>query len=85
MTLRIVHVASGREWRGGQMQVWPLARALQRPGVDQVVVTSTPTDPASAAGSMKIGARTVQSSSDRAMAERILAVYRSIGQATGNQ
>ena len=28
MTLRIVHVASGREWRGGQRQVWLLARAL---------------------------------------------------------
>ena len=40
MTLRVVHVASGREWRGGQRQVWLLARALARTGaVDQVVVT----------------------------------------------
>ena len=40
MTLRVVHVASGREWRGGQRQVWLLARALARTGaVTQVVVT----------------------------------------------
>ena len=40
MTLRVVHVASGREWRGGQRQVWLLARELARGGdVDQVVVT----------------------------------------------
>jgi len=36
---RIVHVASGREWRGGQKQTWLLARELQRAGVDQVLVT----------------------------------------------
>jgi L-malate glycosyltransferase len=35
----IVHVASGREWRGGQRQVWLLARQLARLGMDQVVVT----------------------------------------------
>jgi L-malate glycosyltransferase len=35
----IVHVASGREWRGGQRQVWLLARELERLGVPQVVVT----------------------------------------------
>jgi glycosyltransferase involved in cell wall biosynthesis len=35
----IVHVASGREWRGGQRQVWLLARELGRLGIDQVVVT----------------------------------------------
>jgi len=34
-----VHVASGREWRGGQRQVWLLARELGRAGVAQVVVT----------------------------------------------
>ena len=28
MTPAIVHVASGREWRGGQRQVWLLAREL---------------------------------------------------------
>ena len=40
MTARVVHVASGREWRGGQRQVWLLARALARLGqVRQVVVT----------------------------------------------
>ncbi len=36
----MVHVASGREWRGGQRQVWLLARELHRQaGVSQVVVT----------------------------------------------
>jgi L-malate glycosyltransferase len=35
----IVHVASGREWRGGQRQVWLLARELRRREIDQVVVT----------------------------------------------
>ena len=40
MTARVVHVASGREWRGGQRQVWLLARELARAGkVEQVVVT----------------------------------------------
>ncbi|TFG46270.1 MAG: glycosyltransferase [Gemmatimonadales bacterium] len=40
MSIRVVHVASGREWRGGQRQVWLLARALaRRPDVTQVVVT----------------------------------------------
>lgn len=39
MTPAIVHVASGREWRGGQRQVWLLARQLGRLGTDQVVVT----------------------------------------------
>jgi L-malate glycosyltransferase len=35
----IVHVASGREWRGGQRQVWLLARELARLDIHQVVVT----------------------------------------------
>lgn len=39
MTPTIVHVASGREWRGGQKQVWLLARALRDLGVAQLVVT----------------------------------------------
>ena len=40
MTLSVVHVASGREWRGGQRQVWLLARALaKRDAVTQIVVT----------------------------------------------
>ena len=39
MTARVVHVASGREWRGGQRQVWLLARELAHAGVEQVVVT----------------------------------------------
>ncbi|MGH7509101.1 MAG: glycosyltransferase [Gemmatimonadales bacterium] len=44
MSRTIVHVASGREWRGGQRQVWLLARALGRQGVDQVVVTGAGTE-----------------------------------------
>ena len=39
--MRIVHVASGREWRGGQRQVWLLARELQARGISQVVVTTS--------------------------------------------
>jgi glycosyltransferase involved in cell wall biosynthesis len=39
VTLRVVHVASGREWRGGQRQVWLLARELARGGAAQVVIT----------------------------------------------
>ncbi|HEU5153535.1 MAG TPA: glycosyltransferase [Gemmatimonadales bacterium] len=38
---RILHVASGREWRGGQRQVLLLARALSsEPDLHQTVVTS---------------------------------------------
>ncbi len=44
MSPAIVHVASGREWRGGQRQVWLLARALGRSGVEQVVITGTGTE-----------------------------------------
>ncbi|HEX2249222.1 MAG TPA: glycosyltransferase [Gemmatimonadales bacterium] len=40
MTPRIVHVASGREWRGGQRQVWLLGRELEARGINQVVVTA---------------------------------------------
>jgi len=39
VTPRVVHLASGREWRGGQRQVWLLARELARLGVPQIVVT----------------------------------------------
>lgn len=40
MSVRVVHVASGREWRGGQRQVWLLARELARMGdIEQTVVT----------------------------------------------
>jgi glycosyltransferase involved in cell wall biosynthesis len=37
----VVHVASGREWRGGQRQVFLLATELERLGIDQIVVTTT--------------------------------------------
>ncbi len=41
MIPRVVHVASGREWRGGQRQVWLLARELKRLGIAQIVVTGS--------------------------------------------
>ena len=44
MSPPIVHVASGREWRGGQRQVWLLADALGRTGAEQVVVTGAGTE-----------------------------------------
>jgi glycosyltransferase involved in cell wall biosynthesis len=44
MTARVVHLASGREWRGGQRQVWLLARELARLDVRQVVVTGGGTE-----------------------------------------
>jgi L-malate glycosyltransferase len=45
VTPTVVHVASGREWRGGQRQVWLLARELERAGVaGQVVVTGAATE-----------------------------------------
>jgi len=42
---RVIHLASGREWRGGQNQVLLLARALAARGkdVDQIVVTGRKT------------------------------------------
>ena len=36
---RVIHVASGREWRGGQRQTWLLARELQRLGIPQLLIT----------------------------------------------
>lgn len=39
MTPAVLHVASGREWRGGQAQVLLLARELRALGVAQEVVT----------------------------------------------
>jgi glycosyltransferase involved in cell wall biosynthesis len=44
VTRAIVHVASGREWRGGQRQVWLLARELARLGEEQVVITGDKTE-----------------------------------------
>lgn len=40
---RIIHVASGREWRGGQNQAYLLARCLAAQQVPQVVVTGKDT------------------------------------------
>ncbi|HKA58379.1 MAG TPA: glycosyltransferase [Gemmatimonadales bacterium] len=38
--MRVLHVDSGREWRGGQHQVWLLCRELARhAGVEQTLVT----------------------------------------------
>ena len=42
--LRIVHIASGREWRGGQKQAWLLARELHALDCPQVVVTGADTE-----------------------------------------
>jgi glycosyltransferase involved in cell wall biosynthesis len=40
MRLRVIQVASGREWRGGERQTWLLARALAaRADLEQVIVT----------------------------------------------
>ncbi|MGH7586665.1 MAG: glycosyltransferase, partial [Gemmatimonadales bacterium] len=40
MTVRVLHVASGREWRGGQNQTLLLARELAALGVAQACITS---------------------------------------------
>ena len=59
MTPRVVHLASGREWRGGQRQVWLLARALARLGIAQVVVTGTASELAARLGRDGIRVRAV--------------------------
>ena len=59
MSPAVVHVASGREWRGGQRQVWLLARALDRGGAEQVVVTGGGTELARRLQSSGIRVRTV--------------------------
>ena len=56
----IVHVASGREWRGGQRQVWLLARELGRMGVDQVVVTGADSELARRLSAAGVRLRPVQ-------------------------
>ena len=38
--IRVLHLASGREWRGGERQVWFLTRALAQHPVDQALLTS---------------------------------------------
>ena len=40
MTVRVLHVASGREWRGGQNQTLLLARELAALGLTQTCITS---------------------------------------------
>ncbi len=47
--MRIVHVASGREWRGGQKQVWLLATTLHEMH-GAVRAPAAPTDGAGSAG-----------------------------------
>jgi glycosyltransferase involved in cell wall biosynthesis len=57
---RVVHVASGREWRGGQRQVWLLARELARlGGIEQVVVTGARSELAARLAGDGIGVRPV--------------------------
>ena len=58
MSPAIVHVASGREWRGGQRQVWLLARALGQIGAEQVVVTGAGTELADRLQSSGVRVRT---------------------------
>ena len=58
MTPPVIHVASGREWRGGQRQVWLLAQQLSRLGVEQVVVTGSATELARRLQSSGIPVRT---------------------------
>ena len=58
MTPPVIHVASGREWRGGQRQVWLLAQQLNRLGVEQVVVTGSNTELARRLQSSGISVRT---------------------------
>jgi glycosyltransferase involved in cell wall biosynthesis len=57
VTPLIVHVASGREWRGGQRQVWLLARELERRGIPQVVVTGRDSELARRLSSAGVGVR----------------------------
>lgn len=58
MSGRVVHVASGREWRGGQRQVWLLARELQRAGeVAQTVVTGAGSELAARLGAEQVPVR----------------------------
>ncbi|MEP6572032.1 MAG: glycosyltransferase [Gemmatimonadota bacterium] len=59
MNFRILHVASGREWRGGQRQVWLLARGLAALGVPQTVLTGTGTILASRLAEAGISVREV--------------------------
>jgi glycosyltransferase involved in cell wall biosynthesis len=54
----VVHVASGREWRGGQRQVWLLAQALGRLKTAQVVVTGAGTELAERLRSSRVPVRT---------------------------
>ncbi len=42
--MRILHVASGREWRGGQRQTWLLACGLASRGVAQKILTRRGSD-----------------------------------------
>lgn len=56
---RIIHVASGREWRGGQRQTWLLARELQRLGVDQLLVTRRDSELARRAAADGVAVRAV--------------------------
>lgn len=56
---RILHVASGREWRGGQRQTWLLARELQKGGVDQLLITRRGSELARRAGQEGVPVREV--------------------------
>ena len=56
---RIIHVASGREWRGGQRQTWLLVRELQALGAEQILVTQRGSELARRAKTAEVPVREV--------------------------
>lgn len=78
--MRILHVASGREWRGGQRQTWLLARGLTDRGVEQRLVTRTGSElarRAEAAGLIVVPARWSAGLDPRALAKLVGAARQS--------
>lgn len=74
--MRILHVASGREWRGGQRQTWLLARGLESRGIAQKILTRTGSElalRASASGIAVVPARWSAGLDPRALATLVLA------------
>lgn len=68
--IRVLHVASGREWRGGERQVWFLTRALARSPIDQALLTSRGSELARRARSA--GVRVVEADWDMGLDPRAL-------------
>lgn len=78
MTLRILHVDSGREWRGGQRQVLLLARAQRDRGHEPLVVahSDTPLLHRLRAGGLAASAIRMRADWDLAAARRLRALIR---------